>query len=1060
MTATPVQPRDAAAERRQLTVMFCDLVDSTMLMSRLDPEEYLELVTTYQRTSADVIDRFEGRIAQYLGDGLLVYFGYPQAHEDDARRALHAALGVLEALAEVDSQLERRHGLRLAVRIGIHTGLVVVGELGGGARHEQLALGEAPNVAARLQALAAPNSVLISAATHRLVEGLFTCRDEGEHAVKGIAAPVHVFSVLRESGVQSRLEVSAAAGLTTLVDRVEEMQQLREAWAAVREGATRVVLIKGEAGIGKSRLVHTLKDHVAGDRHTRLECRCSPYHQHTTLYPVIDLAQRLLGWRREDSPAERLGALEAMLQDYDMPATEVVPLLAPLLGVPLPPDRYPPLTLTPQRQRERTLTAFVGLVQRLADRRPLVLIVEDLHWLDPTTRELLGLLLKPGALSRALVVLVARPEFGAPWEAGSEWSAITLAPLTRDHTVAMIEHLAAGKRLPTPLLEQLVTNTDGSPLFVEELTKTILESELLTESAEGYELAGTVRTLAIPTTLHDSLVSRLDRLGPAKAVAQLAATIGRRFSVELLEAVSSFDAETLGAALARLVDAGLVHRAGMPQLYIFKHALIQEAAYQTLLRSVRQQYHQRIAQTLAERFPEIAETQPELIAHHYTEAGVAAQAIPYWQRAGQRAVERSASAEAISHLTRGLELLRQLPEGPQRLQLELALQITLGAPLMASRGYSATDVEKVFGRARELCRQLGEHPQLFTAIRGLRTFYQIRGDSQTAHELGGQLLRLAERVQDSALLIEAHYALGAALFWMGDFVPAHEHFERVIALYDRAQHRSHAYVYGNDPGVVGYSYTAWTLWHLGYPEQSLQRMEAGLSLARELAHPFTLAFALTYAAALRYFRHEPAPTLGWAERTIALANEHGFPFWLAFGTMLRGWALAEHGKTREGIAELRRGLAAWRMMGTELGRPHFLTMLGEAYARAGEVAEALATVDEAKAIVEASGDRSYEAVDVHHMRGRLLAAGGDLEAADAALEHAIALARRQGTRLWELRATMTLVRTLHGRGRAADARSRLAALVGAFEEGFETGDVAAGRALLAEMASPPGAAGA
>jgi predicted ATPase len=447
----------------------------------------------------------------------------------------------------------------------------------------------------------------------------------------------------------------------------------------------------------------------------------------------------------------------------------------------------------------------------------------------------------------------------------------------------------------------------------------------------------------------------------------------------------------------------------------------------------------------------VAATQPELLAHHYTEAGMAAQAIPYWQRAGQRAVERSANAEAIGHLTRGLALLPQLPEGPQRMQLELALQITLGAPLMATRGYAAADVEKVFGRARELCRQLGEHPQLFTAIRGLRTFYQIRGDLPTTYELSGQLLRLAERVQDPALLLEAHYALGAALFWMGRFQPAHEHFERVIALYDPQQHRSHAFVYGNDPGVVGYSYTAWTFWYLGYPDRALERMDAGLTLAREVAHPFSVAFALTYAASLHYFRRDAERTLEWAERTIALSNEHGFPFWLAFGVMLRGWALAQLGKATDGVAELRRGLTTWRAMGTELARANLLSMLAEACARAGQAGEAMAAVDEAFTLLRASEEQSYDAATVYHVHGELLAARGDVDAAAASFERAIALARRDGSKLWELRATTSLAQLGRRQGRSAEARQRLAEIYGWFTEGFETADLQAVRALLEEI---------
>jgi predicted ATPase len=620
----------------------------------------------------------------------------------------------------------------------------------------------------------------------------------------------------------------------------------------------------------------------------------------------------------------------------------------------------------------------------------------------------------------------------------------------------MITRVANDKHVPAPVLEQLVANTDGNPLFVEELTKMVLESGVLRETKDGYEVADGPLTLAIPTTLHDSLIARLDRLGSAKVVAQVAAILGRTFPYELLQAVSPADTPTLEDALGRLVEAGLLYQYGPIPLakYQFKHALVQEAAYQSLLRSTRQQTHQRVAQALAEKFPEIAETQPELVAHHYTEAGLGAQAIPYWQRAGQRAVERSAYREAIAHLTKGLGLLSHLPEGPPRIQLEIALQITLGAPLMAVRGYTAQDVEKVFGRARELCRQIGETPQLFTALRGLRQFYQIRGDSQGAYELGEQLLRLAEHAQDSSLLMEAHNALGGALYWMGDFGRAHEHFERVIPLYDPRQHRSDAYLYANDPGVIAYSYTIWTLWYLGFADQSLQRLEKALALSRELAHPFSLAGALAYGAGFFYFRREGPATQELAEQVIAISNEHGFPFWLAMGITLRGWALAERGQVAEGIAQLRQGLAAWRAGGTELARPAYLVMLAHALARGGQLADAFAALGEALATVSERGDCTYEAVEVYHLKGELLLAEGernDTEAA-ACLRHALDLARRQGAKSWELRTTITLSRMLQRQGKRAEAHGGLTAIYGWFTEGLDTPDAQAARALLQQLA--------
>jgi len=1055
MVATPSVHAGSGAERRQLTVMFCDLVDSTVLAERLDPEDYREVVGLYQRTCETIIEPFEGRIAQYLGDGLLVYFGHPVAHEDDARRAVHAGLGILAGLEQLNQRLKAERGVTLAARLGIHTGLVVVGEMGGRGRQEQLAMGETPNVASRLQALAAPDTLLVSAATHRLVHTFFTFQDLAEHTIKGLSAPLRVYRVLEESGVQSRLEVSRASGLTALVGRQREVDLLADQWGHVRRGAGRVALISGEAGLGKSRLVEAVKDHVAGEPHVRLECRCSPYYQHTALYPLIDLLQRRLGWRREDSAAERLVKLEALVAPYEVPLAEVVPLLAALLTLPLPADRYPPLTLSPQRQRVRTLEAIVSVLRAIATKQPLLFIVEDLHWVDPTTVELLGLLLDQEPQVPLFALLVFRPEFQPPWNGGRDYPRIALTPLSRDETVAMITRVAGDKRMPEPVLQQLVANTDGNPLFVEELTKMVLETGLLREVEDRYELAAPTLTLAIPTTLHDSLIARLDRLGPAKSVAQLAAVLGRTFPYELLQAMSSIDVATLDEALTQLLEAGLLYeQSPRPHArYLFKHALIQEVAYQSLLRSARQQYHQRVAETLSEKFPETAETQPELVAHHYTEAGLGAQAIPYWQRAGERAVGRSANLEAISHLTKGLTLLAQLPERPPRLQQELALQITLGAPLMATRGYSAQDVEKVFGRALELCRQIGETPQLFNALRGLRQFYQIRGDTRTAYELGEQLLRLAERVQDTGQLLEAHNAVGGALFWMADFALAQEHFEQVIRLYDPQKHRAHVYLYGNDPAVVGHSYASWALWYLGHTDQSLRHLDKMFELASEVALPFTMASALAYASVVHYFRREPRATRERAEQTMAIASEHGFPFWLAMATSLRGWALCEQGECAEAIVQLRRGMAISQALRTDLARPHYLTMLAQALGRTGQFADAEAVLEEARATVARQDDRTHDAMDVYHMKGELLLAQGDERAEEAGrnFAHAIDIARRQGAKSWELRATISLARLMRHQGKRAEARQRLAAIYGWFTEGFDSPDMQAAKATLQEL---------
>ncbi len=872
------KPPTPDAERRQLTVLFCDLVNSTQLASQLDPEDLREVVRAYQATCAEVIQRFEGHIAQYLGDGLLVYFGYPQAHEDDAQRAVRTGLEIVEAMGTLNARLAHDTDIRLAVRLGIHTGVVMVGEVGGGGRQEQLALGDTPNIAARLQSLAAPDTVLISAVTYGLMQGYFACHALGTQELKGVAQPLSVYRVLHESGLQTRLDVAAARGLTPLVGRDAEVALLRERWAQVTEGQGQVIVLTGEAGIGKSRLLQSLKDAVAHDAHTRWECRCLPYYQHTALYPLIDLWHRALHWPQHASPAEKLATLEQALRQYRPPLAETVPLLAQVLSLPVPEERYPPLTLSPQRQKHKTLETLLAMVLEVAEQQPVLLIVEDLHWVDPTTLEWLSLVIDQAPTTALGVLATCRPEFQVPWRSRSYLTQLTLRHLARPHVEQLIGQVTGGKTLPAEVMRHLVEKTDGVPLFVEELTKTVLESGLLTAREEQYTLTGPVAAMAIPTTLHDLLMARLDRLATVKGVAQLGATLGREFAYALLQAVAPLDAATLQQALQRLVEAELLYQRGVPPqaTYLFKHALIQEAAYQSLLKSTRQQFHQRIAQVLEAQFPDIAETQPELLAHHYTEAGLSAPAVVYWQRAGERALQRSAHVEAIGHLSKGLEVLQALPDTLERTRQELLLRTTLGPALMAAKGYAAPEVEHAYARACALCQQIGDTPQFFPVLRGLLQFYLLRAELQTARELGEQLLGLAQQAHDPALLLEAHTALGSTLNYMGELAAAQVHLEQGIVLYNRQQHRTHALLYGQDTGVTCLSFAALTLWLLGYPDQALQRSHEALTLAQEVVHPFSLALALFFAAWLHQHRREGPLVLERAEARITLAAEHGF----------------------------------------------------------------------------------------------------------------------------------------------------------------------------------------
>jgi class 3 adenylate cyclase/predicted ATPase len=1048
----PTSPRTPEAERRQLTVLFCDLVDSTALASQLDPEEWREVVRAYQDTCAKVIARFEGHIAQYLGDGLLVYFGYPRAHEDDAQRAVRAGLGMIEAVAQLNTRLEPERGVSLAVRLGCHTGLVVVGDMGGGDRQEQLALGETPNLAARLQGLAAPNTVVISAATVPLLGGFFACQPLGLHRLKGFAQPLQVYQVLYESTARSRLEAVGSTGLTPLVGREQEIGLLRERWAQVKDGLGQVVLLSGEAGIGKSRLVQVLMEQVATEPQAWLKpCQCSPYYQNTALYPLIELLERVvLRFDREESPSQKLSKLEGFLVQYGLPLAEAVPLFAALLSLPLPAD-YAPLTVSPERQKQQTLHALLTILLRIAAQQPVLFVMEDLHWVDPTTLEWLSLLVDQGPTARILTLLTFRPDFSPPWTGRAHLTQVTLPRLPRRQAMEMTGRVAHGKALPSEVVAQVVAKTDGVPLFVEELTKMVLESGLLQAREDRYELAGPLPPLAIPTTLHDSLMARLDRLATVKALVQLGATLGREFSYELLQAVSPWDEGALQRGLHQLVAAEFLYQQGVPPqaTYRFKHALIQDAAYQSLLKSTRQQYHQRIAEVLEGRFPELCETQPELLAHHCTEAGLTEPAIAYWQRAGEHASGRGAPLEAIRHCTTGIALLTTLPETPARTQHAVTLYTTLGAALQMAKGFAAPEVEQAYTQAYAWCQQVGETPALVPVLFGLWLFYQVRPQLHTARELGDTLLRLAQRADDPALAVLAHHALGTTWFLLGALPTACQHLEAAIARYTPDQRRVPAFRMGIDPGVACRAWAAWTLWLLGYPDQALARLHEALALAHALAHPYSLALAQVHATWVSQFRRDVPAVHAHAEATVALATAQGFTFWEAWGTSLRGWALALQGQGEAGLGQLRQGIAAVRATGAALGGPYRCTLLADVSDHLGHTDDALQALAEAHTLVEQQEERWWEA-EVCRLRGvlRLRQTGTPPAEAEAWLQRALDVARRQEAKALELRAAMSLARLWQQQGKQAEARALLAPIYGWFTEGFDTADLQEAKALL------------
>jgi predicted ATPase/class 3 adenylate cyclase/DNA-binding winged helix-turn-helix (wHTH) protein len=1052
----PIREALPAAERRQLTVLFCALASSPALADQLDPEDLREITVMYHTTCAEVIRRYDGYIAQYLGDGLVVYFGYPSAHEDDAQRAIHAGLDMLSALADLSHRLGQSYSLRLSARVGIHTGLVVVGEVSGGAQHGQLALGVTPNIAARLQAMAAPESVVISEATSRLVQDNFVCQGLGRHTLPGVARPIALYQVSHASDARGRLEAAASRGLTPLVGRDIELALLQERWGQVQQGGGQAVLLSGEAGIGKSRLVRALIEQLAETPFTHLEHRCSPYHQHTALYPIVDLLQRTLGFNSTTSAEEKMERLETLVQEHRLDLQEHVPLLASLLSLSPPAGRYPPLRMSPQQQRQRTLDMLLALTLAHARQQPVLCTVEDLHWIDPSTLEWLGVLIDQGPTARILTLMTCRPSFQVPWSGHAHVTSLAINRLLPRQVTQMAQTLVGANVLPADLLDRIVTQTDGVPLFVEEVTKFVLASQRLRGQAE--EASGEAPSeVTIPTTLHDLLMARLDQMGVAKGTAQLAATIGREFGFALLQAIAPVEAETLRQDLRRLVEADLLYQRGVgaQATYVFKHALIQEAAYTSLLRRTRQRYHQWIAQALETQFSEVATIHPELVAHHYAEAGLRAQALTYWQRAGQQARERSAHVEAMAHLTKGLELLTTLPETPAHARQELSLLTALGATLAATKGYGHTEAERVYSRARELCHQMGETLQLFPVLWGLYACYTVQAKQQLAREVATQLLNLSRRVQDATFHLEAHRALAGSMHDLGEFTSARRHWDHSLTYYDRQQHRSQVMHFGMDLGIFSRAFMSHTLWHLGYPDQALTRSREALALAEEHAHPFSQAIALAYAIMLHQLRREPHIVYDLTDTAVALCTEQGFAYYLAWVTIIQGWSLAAQGQKDAGIEQMRQGLGALQSTDAKRGLPYYLALLAEEYGAVGQTDEGLRVLAEAFATVATTAERRWEA-ELYRLRGELLRQTAvrhrkTVETPEACFRQALAVARHQQAKALELRAAMSLSRLWQKQGKHVAAHQILSEVYVWFSEGLDTIDLQEARALLEQL---------
>jgi class 3 adenylate cyclase/tetratricopeptide (TPR) repeat protein len=996
---------------------------------KLDPEDLREVVRAYQGAAAGAVERFGGHVAQYLGDGILAYFGYPQAHDDDAERALRAGLAAIDGV----KALRERLGRALAVRVGVHTGPVVVGEMGAGARRETLALGETTNVAARLEAAAAPDTVVASGTTVRLAPGIFVTEDLGALTLKGVPEPVPAQRVVQPSGVRSRLDV-AAGRLTRFVGRDAELGTLVDRWERAADGEGQNVLVVGEAGVGKSRLAYQLRERLAATPHTWLECGASPYTEGTPFHPVIALVAQGLAITTTDTTAEKVEKIERGLRDLASP--ESVALLADFLGLPPP----TPLALNPDVQRRKTMELLAQWNLAISTIQPLVLLVEDLHWCDASSLELLGRIIAQSATARVLFVATARPEFTPPWPARSNLTTLQLARLTKRQAREMVTTLLAGT-VPAETLEALVTRADGVPLYVEELTKVVAEPG----AARGVD--------AIPTTLAGSLMARLDRLSTAKEVAQRAAVLGREFGYPLLAAVAGLDEAGLRQGLARLVDAEIVFQRGEPPeaTYTFKHALVQEAAYESLLKRTRQQLHGRVVDLLRERFPERVEREPELVARHAEAAGRGDEAIADYGRAGERAQSRSAHEEAIGQFQKAIALLETRPAGAELDARELSLQLTLGGSLIAVRDYAHPDTAAAYERAAALAEAAADAPQLGIARTGLAICYFTRGEVERGRALAADVLAAAEARGDREQAIFGHTNVGVPEHYQGKFASSLAHCERAITLYDPAQHHGHVRVLGNDQGISALNFSAWNLYYLGQPDAALARAREAVALARRLNDPFSLAFALLFETVVHTFRRDVAAQRERATEVVALSEAQGFPLWLGLGRAYHAAARVLAGDLAA-LPEIMDGLALAAETGNQSGAPGSFAHLADAQRAAGQLAEAQDTVAAGLAIAAQTGQFLFDA-DLHRLDGDLvLATGGPADEAADRYHRALAIAREQGARSFELRAATSLARLWRDQGQRAEARDLLAPVYATFTEGFDTADLIDAKALLDELA--------
>ena len=1101
ISATPI----SKAERRQLTVLFCDVIDSTALTEQLDPEDLRQVLDAYRASVADVVLEYDGHIARYFGDGILVYFGYPIAHEDATRRAVQAGLGIVSGLEKLNANLIEIFGIQLQVRLSIDTGLVVVWEIGPlGNTTEQISaleryhgdaidiVGKTPNIAARMQQVAPPNGIVIGDTTLRLIEGFFTYQDLGTITLKGISQPIPIYQILGEHPDSAlpdfrreQTKLPLQDGMTPIIGRNRHVSTLMARWKLAETSTGQIVFVEGEAGIGKSRIVAVIADQVAERNAQILECRGSPDAQNSPLYPILTLIrQQLLRFGAMDTEEKRLIKVEEFLNSHEL-SLNLLPILAELLEIK---TDYKTVELKPEQLRKQTLQGLIRIFFRTAAQKPLLLIAEDLHWADPSTLEFLHLLISQMKNASILAILTSRSESSVNQDtmqaAGIAklktltelaWvTEITLKRLNRRQIDQMISEVAGDHPIPPDVSKEIAAKTEGVPLFVEELTRMAIDTDL-----QEFDVS-----TDIPATLQASLTARIDRLGARKELVQLGATLGREWTAELLHRVivslseepdageelthpdhfaalrpiadQKDDLSWLESELQYLVEADILQRRQTHEnkpIFTFKHPLVRETAYQALLKSTRHAYHRRIATVLRKAFGDVVRAQPELVAYHYTEGELPERAVEYWQHAGQRAVVRSANIEGVRHLTQGLTLLEKIPESPARAARELVIQTTLGPALIATMGYAALEVEKTYIRAKELLETMPNYermPLRFPILFGLWLSYLVRAKLKTARELGEQCLAMAKQQDNTLLEVEAHRALGATLFYLGELKMARTHVEAGISRYDPHQHPVHAFFhYLADPGMTLHAYAAPLIWCLGYPEQAMDQLQASQKMGEERPHPFSQVISLHFGALMYHQRRDAEKVNAYATELIAISREHGFTVWEPAGRILKGWALQQNPEESddEAISLIQDGIDGWESNRSRMLRPVYLGILAQAYIQTGKIQEGLQTIENALAAVNESGERTYEA-ELYRLKGELLLGLNNERDAEICFEKAIDIAQQQEAKSWELRAVVSISKLLIAQNRHEIAYGRLKLVYDWFTEGFDTSDLIEARALL------------